>query len=66
MQRESEQNLKLDKPRVGQALNQFADKLRMRGHEDLAFMIENYEALLLEEIQAAAPAPKPKRARKQL
>ena len=49
---------------MGQALNQFADKLRMRGFEDLAFMIENYEALLLEEIQAAAP--KPKRARKQL
>lgn len=66
MQKESEQNLKLDKPRVGQALNLFADNLRRRGHEDLAFMIENYEALLLEEIAATQPAPKPKRARKQL
>jgi len=58
--------LKLDKPRVQEALNLFADSLRSRGKEDLALMIENYEALLLEEIQAAAPAAKPKRARKQL
>jgi len=64
MQKESEQNLKLDKPRVQEALNLFADSLRSRGKEDLALMIENYEALLLEEIQE--PAAKPKRARKQL
>jgi hypothetical protein len=56
--------LKLDKPRVQEALNLFADSLRSRGKEDLALMIENYEALLVEEMQA--PAPKPKRARKQL
>jgi hypothetical protein len=44
----------------------FADSLRRHGREDLAFMIENYEALLIEEMQSAAPAPKVKRARKQL
>lgn len=44
--------MKLDKERVQHALNLFADNLRSRGKEDLAFMIENYDALLKEEWQA--------------
>ena len=55
--------MKLDKERVNNALNLFADSLRSRGKEDLAFMIENYDVLLKEEWQAEnAPEPK-KRAR---
>ena len=34
--------MKLDKERVNNALNLFADSLRVRGKEDLAFMIENF------------------------
>ena len=44
--------MKLDKERVNDALNLFADSLRARGKEDLAFMIENYDVLLKEEWQA--------------
>jgi hypothetical protein len=40
---------------VQHALNLFADSLRSRGKEDLAFMIENYDALLKEEWQAEQP-----------
>ena len=47
--------MKLDKERVQYALNRFADNLRSRGHEDLAFMIENYDVLLKEEFQAEQP-----------
>ena len=47
--------MKLDKERVQHALNLFADSLRSRGKEDLAFMIENYDALLKEEWQAEQP-----------
>lgn len=50
--------MKLDKPRVQDALNLFADSLRARGKEDLAFMIENYDVLLKEEWQAEQPEPK--------
>ena len=50
--------MKLDKERVQHALNRFADSLRSRGHEDLAFMIENYDVLLKEEWQAEQPEPK--------
>jgi hypothetical protein len=50
--------MKLDKPRVHDALNLFADSLRSRGKEDLAFMIENYDVLLKEEWQAEQPEPK--------
>jgi hypothetical protein len=50
--------MKLDKPRVQDALNLFADSLRARGKEDLAFMIENYDTLLKEEWQAENPEPK--------
>lgn len=50
--------MKLDKERVQNALNLFADSLRMRGKEDLAFMIENYDVLLKEEWQAETPAAK--------
>jgi hypothetical protein len=50
--------MKLDKPRVQDALNLFADSLRARGKEDLAFMIENYDVLLREEWQAENPEPK--------
>lgn len=50
--------MKLDKPRVQDALNLFADSLRARGKEDLAFMIENYDVLLKEEWQAEHPEPK--------
>lgn len=51
--------MKLDKERVQFALNRFADSLRSRGHEDLAFMIENYDVLLMEEWQAEnTPTPK--------
>jgi hypothetical protein len=58
--------MKLDKPRVQYALNRFADNLRLRGHEDLAFMIENYDELLKEEWQAETPAPKKRAARNKL
>lgn len=50
--------MKLDKERVQDALNLFADSLRARGKEDLAFMIENYDVLLKEEWQAENPAVK--------
>lgn len=51
--------MKLDKERVHDALNLFADSLRLRGKEDLAFMIENYDVLLKEEWQAEnTPTPK--------
>lgn len=51
--------MKLDKERVNQALNLFADSLRRRGKEDLAFMIENYDELLKDEWESEnAPAPK--------
>jgi hypothetical protein len=43
---------------VQDALNLFADSLRARGKEDLAFMIENYDTLLKEEWQAEHPEPK--------
>jgi hypothetical protein len=50
--------MKLDKERVQDALNLFADSLRARGKEDLAFMIENYDVLLKEEWQAENPTTK--------
>jgi hypothetical protein len=50
--------MKLDKERVQDALNLFADSLRARGKEDLAFMIENYDVLLKEEWQAENSAVK--------
>jgi hypothetical protein len=54
--------MQLDKERVQFALNRFADNLRSRGHEDLAFMIENYDVLLKEEWQAEQPEqPEPKK-----
>jgi hypothetical protein len=43
---------------VHDAHNLFADSLRSRGKEDLAFMIENYDVLLKEEWQAEQPEPK--------
>ena len=54
--------MKLDKPRVQDALNLFADSLRSRGKEDLAFMIENYDVLLKEEWQAENTLEPKKRA----
>lgn len=59
--------MKLDKERVNDALNLFADSLRSRGHEDLAFMIENYDVLLKEEWQAEnKPEPKKRAPRNKL
>lgn len=59
--------MKLDKERVNDALNLFADSLRARGKEDLAFMIENYDVLLKEEWQAEnAPEPKKRAPRNKL
>lgn len=55
--------MKLDKERVHNALNLFADSLRARGKEDLAFMIENYDVLLKEEWQLEQPEPKKRAAR---
>ena len=54
--------MKLDKERVQDALNLFADSLRARGKEDLAFMIENYDVLLKEEWQQEDAPPPKKRA----
>jgi hypothetical protein len=59
-------SMKLDKPRVQEALNLFADSLRMRGKEDLAFMIENYDVLLKEEWQAEQPETKKRAPRNKL
>ena len=59
--------MKLDKERVQHALNRFADNLRSRGYEDLAFMIENYDVLLKEEWQSESePAPKKRTTRNKL
>jgi hypothetical protein len=58
--------MKLDKERVNDALNRFADSLRSRGHEDLAFMIENYDVLLKEEWQAEQTEPKKRQPRNKL
>jgi hypothetical protein len=58
--------MKLDKERVQFALNRFADNLRSRGHEDLAFMIENYDELLKEEWQTQQPEPKKRAPRNKL
>jgi hypothetical protein len=51
---------------VQEALNLFADSLRMRGKEDLAFMIENYDVLLKEEWQAEQPETKKRAPRNKL
>ena len=59
--------MKLDKERVNDALNLFADRLRSHGKEDLAFMIENYDVLLKEEWQAEnKPEPKKRAPRNKL
>jgi hypothetical protein len=51
---------------VQEALNLFADSLRMRGKKDLAFMIENYDVLLKEEWQAENPTAKKRAPRNKL
>lgn len=47
-----------DDPEVAMALSLFADRLREKGKENLAFKIENLIELLIDELQA----PKKKKA----
>ena len=56
----------LDKQRVNHALNLFAASLRKRGFNDLAIQIENYEELLLTELEKQPVISKPKKSRKTL
>jgi hypothetical protein len=56
----------LDKPRVNHALNLFAASLRKRGFNDLAVQIENYEELLLAELEKQPVISKSKKSRKTL
>jgi hypothetical protein len=56
----------LDKSRVNHALNLFAASLRKRGFTDLALQIENYEELLLAELENKPVTSKPKKSRKTL
>ena len=56
----------LDKPRVNYALNLFAASLRKRGFNDLAIQIENYEELLLAELEKQPVISKSKKSRKTL
>lgn len=41
-------------PEVAQALDLFAERLRQKGKDDLAFKIENLIELLIEELKATA------------
>ncbi len=45
-------SMKLDKPKVQEALNALANALRKRDRDDLAEMIENYDLLLRQEWEA--------------
>lgn len=59
-------SVKLDKPKVQEALNALANGLRKRDRDELAEMIENYDLLLRQEWEAEQSEPKKRAARNKL